>query len=75
MIQTTCYTCGEFTPKVNQKLISDFYKNAYRAYFQVELGNQDKKWAPHIVCSYIPMIWREPQNHFNDCYLCSVSIA
>ena len=94
MIQTTCYTCGEFTPKINQKLISDFYKNAYRAYFQVEFGDQDEKWAPHIVCKTclenmrlrtsgklkslrhaIPMIWREPQNNFNDCYLCSVSIA
>ena len=89
-----CYTCGEFTPKANQKLISNFYKNAYRAYFQVELGDQDKKWAPHIVCKTwlenmrlwtssrlkslrhaISMIWREPQNHFNDCYFCSVSIA
>ena len=43
-----CYTCGEFTPKANWKLISDFYKNAYRAYLQVELGDQDKKRAPHI---------------------------
>ena len=45
-----CYTCGEFIPKANRKLISDFYKNAYRAYFQVELGDQDKKCVPHIVC-------------------------
>ena len=89
-----CYTCGEFTPKANRKLISDFYKKAYRAYFQVELGDQDKKWAPHIICKTcfenmrlwtsgklkslghaIPMIWWEPQNHFNHCYFCSVSIA
>ena len=61
---------------------------------QVELGNQDKKWAPHIVYKTclenmrlwtsaklkslrhaISMTWREPQNHFNDCYFCSVSIA
>ena len=25
-------------------------KRAYKAYFQVPLGDQDKKWAPHIVC-------------------------
>ena len=34
-----CHICGEFTPKANRKLISDFYENAYRAYFQVELGD------------------------------------
>lgn len=25
-------------------------KRAYRAYFGILLGDQDKKWAPHIVC-------------------------
>ena len=25
-------------------------KHAYKAYFQVPLGDQEKKWAPHIVC-------------------------
>ena len=89
-----CYTCGEFTPKANRKPISDFYKDAYRSYFQVTLGDQDKNWAPHIVCKQcledlrfwttgkrkslryaIPMIWREPQNHLNDCYFCAVKIV
>ena len=85
-----CYTYGEFTPKANRKLISDFYKNAYRAYFQVELGDQDKKWAPHIVCKTClenMRLWTSgklkslrhsipmPQNHLNHCYFCSVSIA
>ena len=50
MIQTTSATCGEFTPKANWKLISDFYKNAYRSYLQVELGSQDKKRASNIAC-------------------------
>ena len=45
-----CYTCGEFTLKASRKLISDFYKNSYRACFQVKLVDQDKKWALHIVC-------------------------
>ena len=25
-------------------------RRAYKAYFQVPLGDQEKKWAPHIVC-------------------------
>ena len=26
------------------------YKKAYLAYFGVKIGDQDKAWAPHIVC-------------------------
>ena len=48
-----CYTCGEFTPKTYRKIIPGFYDIAYSAYFQVELGDQDKKWAPHIVCMFL----------------------
>ena len=43
-------TSGKFTLKANGNLISDFYNKAYRSYFQVESGDQDKKWTPHIVC-------------------------
>jgi len=34
----------------NRRPIDDFYRRAYHAYFQVKLGDQDKSWAPHIVC-------------------------
>ena len=45
-----CYICGEYTLQHNRKTISDFAKRAYLAYFKVMVGNQDKPWAPHIVC-------------------------
>lgn len=28
----------------------DFVKRAYFSYFAVYLGDQDKTWAPHLVC-------------------------
>ena len=78
-----CYICGEYTLEHNRKLITDFVKQAYLAYFKVKLGDQDKSWAPHIVCKTciehlrqwtkkqrkglrfaIPMVWREPKDHY-----------
>lgn len=46
-----CYVCGEFVVKKQRKNITDFVKKAYYAYFGVKLGDQDRNWAPHIVCS------------------------
>jgi hypothetical protein len=45
-----CYICGEYTQKASRKPISEFVKRAYVGYFGVKLGDQDKPWAPHIVC-------------------------
>ena len=73
--------------------IGEFVKNAYYAYFKIKLGDQDKDWAPQVVCKVceeglrhwakgnrkslpfgIPMVWREPQNHHDDCYFCLCDI-
>ena len=75
------------------KTIDEFYKKAYCTYFKIKLGNQDKTWAPHIICKSckeslrlqttanrtalkfrIPMIQREPANHFDDCYFCVANL-
>ncbi|XP_047002304.1 uncharacterized protein LOC124619766 [Schistocerca americana] len=45
-----CYICREYTLSVDRKNITGFVKNAYQAYFQVKLGDQDKPWALHTVC-------------------------
>ena len=45
-----CYVCGQFTTKSQSRPISSLLKSAYHAYFGMKLGDQDKKWAPHIVC-------------------------
>ena len=88
-----CYICGEFCTSENRKSVTDFVQQAYLAYFDCRLGDQDKEWAPHIVCKCctehlrewtkgkrkglsfgVPMIWREPQNHFDDCYFCAINL-
>lgn len=45
-----CYICGCYTLNRQRRNISSFVKNSYKAYFEISLGDQDKKWAPHSVC-------------------------
>ena len=45
-----CYICGEFIKVSNRNKIDDLVDNLYHAYFGMKLGDQDKSWAPHIVC-------------------------
>lgn len=45
-----CYICGSYTLLRQRRNITLFVKRAYKAYFHIPLGDQDKKWAPHVVC-------------------------
>ena len=84
-----CYLCGEVMLASHRCSLTPQIKKAYHMYFGCKLGDQDKKWAPHIVCKScsirvggwinrkgmampfaIPVVWREPSKHINDCYFC-----
>ena len=45
-----CYICGEYTIASNRKPVTSFIMRAYHAYFGIKLADQDKAWAPHMVC-------------------------
>ena len=45
-----CYICRCFTPIRQRRNITSFLRRANKAYFGLALGDQDKKWAPRIVC-------------------------
>jgi len=45
-----CYICGTFATTDQRLPITTFVKHSYHAYFGCKLGDQDKTWAPHIVC-------------------------
>ena len=46
-----CYVCGQFTVKSQKRRITALVKRAYHLYFGCKLGDQDKSFAPHIVCA------------------------
>ncbi|GFV35888.1 uncharacterized protein TNCV_2866471 [Trichonephila clavipes] len=46
-----CYICGSYTVKKQQRNISNFVQKVYFAYFGIKLGDQDKSYVPHVVCS------------------------
>ena len=45
-----CYICGCFTLSRQKRNKTSFVRRAYKAYFGFAHGDQDKIWAPHIVC-------------------------
>ena len=65
-----CFICGKLAYSSERKKISDFVKRAYLAYFGMPLGDQDKSWAPHVVCSFCYSslhAWqkKKPNRHLN----------
>ena len=95
--QNCFYICGFFISgkQTTYKIVKGTkYWTAYRLYFVLDIGDQDKPWAPHLICGScrfnlegwlrdsgkvmsfaVPRVWREPQNHYDDCYFCLINIS
>ena len=48
---TFCYVCGLFTVSGQRRKITANLSKIYKFYFGCPLGDQDKTWAPHIICT------------------------
>nr|CAH7733771.1 unnamed protein product [Callosobruchus chinensis] len=46
-----CYVCGQFTLETQRKPLSPLLKTAYKFYFDCQVGDQDKPWAPSVCCT------------------------
>ena len=79
-----CYTSGELTTTINKKSNNDFIERCIMLISRTNCGllmffqyNQraPATWTSETQNSYrfsIPMYWREPQNHGDDCYFCPI---
>ncbi|KAM5158298.1 LOW QUALITY PROTEIN: uncharacterized protein ACMZJ9_009581 [Mantella aurantiaca] len=50
-----CYVCGHFIKTRARKYSMKACRKmceAYKAYFGMPVGDQDKSWAPHVTCEY-----------------------
>ena len=48
-VDSFCYICGEMTFASQKRPITAMVRKAYHLYFGYKVGNQDKKWAPHML--------------------------
>ena len=47
-----CYVCREFIAEAQKRTKTTEIKKIYNQYFDCPLGDQDKLWAPHVVCMF-----------------------
>ncbi|XP_075185891.1 olfactory receptor 2AP1-like [Anomaloglossus baeobatrachus] len=46
-----CYVCGKFITFDQRKNLTRRVRVAYKYYFDCQVGDQDKNWAPHVCCT------------------------
>ena len=54
-----CYVCGGIKFSSQEHNLMPLMKTAHHHYFGMNIGYQDKSWAPHICCNSCSEILRE----------------
>ena len=49
--KTFCYLCDSFTAKTQRRAITPDLQKVHQLYRCCSLGDQDKDWASHVVCT------------------------
>lgn len=68
-----CYICGTFIRVRSKKYSLDISLrvcHAYRAYFGMPIGDQDKSWAPHVCCEHCKKTLEGWSIHFSLYGIC-----
>ncbi|KAM5148072.1 uncharacterized protein ACMZJ9_011728 [Mantella aurantiaca] len=63
-----CYVCGHFIKTRARKYSVKACRKmceAYKAYFGMPVGDQDKSWAPHVTCEYCK---KTLEGKLNNCW-------
>lgn len=50
-VNNFCYICGNYMLDSKRKNITPNVHSLFQEYFKMKIGDQDKPWAPHVVCS------------------------
>lgn len=62
-----CCVCSQFVVKRQCRSITPSVKLAYNKHFGCRVGNQNKTWAPHIICvsCYVTLLeWAKGKRRF-----------
>ena len=46
-----CYACDDYAPLAHRLMLNSRIRHAYKHHFGCQVGDQDKKYAPHICCN------------------------
>jgi len=60
--KTFCYVRDSFTANTQRRTVTPDLHKVYQLYRDCSLGDQDKDWAPHVICTVCSTELRNSMN-------------